>query len=205
MKHHSLRQSSIHILILALILSILGISMISFKSGQLYDDFLKQLGITKSQANQKITNSILGGSIDPYGIRNLKSIVSNDRGTIVKELSAYARQYVNSPEYIKQYLELKENNRPQVTRVETPEELRSNTIKRAKEAVRETEESLKKAPADMKSIFEKTLEAAKQNLRDMEDPNNRYIKSYAQNFATMDQQIKQSHEKAMQSWEAKYP
>jgi hypothetical protein len=179
--------------------------MISFKSGQLYDDFLKQLGITKSEANQRITNSLLGGSIDSYGIRNLKNILSNDRVAIVKELCAYAKQYANSPEYIKQYQELKENNRPEPTKVETPEELRTNAIKRAKEAVREMEESMKKAPADMKSIFEKTLEAAKQNLRDMEDPNNKYMRSYAQNFATLQQQIKQSQEKAVQTWETKYP
>lgn len=161
--------------------------------------------MTKGEANEKITNSLLGGSIDPYGARNLKNILLNDRAAIVKDVSAYARQYLNSPEYIKQYMDLKESQKPQAMKVETPEELRVSTIKRAKEAIQEMEESLKKAPADMKSIFEKTLEAARQNLKDAEDPNNKYLKSYTQNFPTLEKQLKQSHEHALQNWEAKYP
>ena len=36
----------------------------SFKSNRIAEDFLKQLGINKSQADEKITSSILGGYID---------------------------------------------------------------------------------------------------------------------------------------------
>jgi hypothetical protein len=205
MKQHSLRQSSIHIFLLVLIMSIVGVSMISFKNEQLYTDFLKQLGLSKAEANEKITNSLLSGALDPNGIRNLKNIVLNDRAAIVKDVSAYAKQYAGSPEFIKQYLALKEENRPEAMKIETPDELRINTIRRAREAVKEMEESLKKAPSDMKSIFEKTLEAAKQNLKTTEDPDNKYMKSYAQNFASLQQQMKQSHENALKSWEAKYP
>jgi hypothetical protein len=205
MKQHSLRQSSIHIFLLVLIMSIVGVSMISFKNEQLYTDFLKQLGLSKAEANEKITNSLLSGALDPNGIRNLKNIVLNDRAAIVKDVSAYAKQYAGSPEFIKQYLALKEENRPEAMKIETPDELRINTIRRAREAVKEMEESLKKAPSDMKSIFEKTLETAKQNLKTTEDPDNKYMKSYAQNFASLQQQMKQSHENALKSWEAKYP
>ena len=57
----------------------------------------------------------------------------------------------------------------------------------------------------MKSIFEKTLEAAKQNLKQAEDPNNKYIKAYTQNFPSMQKQMKELHERALADWEAKYP
>jgi hypothetical protein len=205
MKHHSLRQSAIHILILGLILSILGVSLISFKTEQVYGDFLKQLGLTKQEANQKITSSFLGGSLDYYGIRNLKSILLNDRAAIVKDVSVYAKQFASSPEYIKEYMELKENNKPEEKKFDSPDELRRKTIEQAKEGVRQTEESLKKAPAEMKSIFEKTLESAKQNLKNAEDPNNKYMKSYAENFPRLEQQMKESHQQALKDWEAKYP
>ena len=36
------------------------------------DDFLKQLGISKPGADEKITNSILDGSLDTYGVKNAK-------------------------------------------------------------------------------------------------------------------------------------
>lgn len=124
--------------------------------------------------------------MDPYGARNLKNILSNDRAAIVKDLATYAKQYLNSPEYIKQYMDLKESQKPQPMKVETPEELRVTTIKRAREGVQQMEESLKKAPADMKSIFEKTLEAARQNLKNAEDPNNKYLKAYTENFPALE-------------------
>ncbi|MGZ5134619.1 MAG: hypothetical protein ACXWCG_05700 [Flavitalea sp.] len=205
MKHHSVRQSAIHIFILALILSILGVSLISFRTAQVYGDFLKQLGLTKQEADEKITGSFLGGSLYYYGILNLKKVVLNDRAAIVKDVAVYAKQFASSSEYIKQYMQLKENNKPKEQNVDTPEELRQKTIEQAKEGVRLSEESLKKATADMKLIFEKTLESAKQNLKNAEDPNNRSMKSYAQNFSRFEIQVNQMNEQALKDWEAKYP
>ena len=205
MKQHYYRQSSIHVFLLTLILIILGTSLLSFKTEQLYGDFLKQLGITRQEANEKISGSFLTGGLNYYGIRNLKNIVTSDRVAIVKDLASYAKQYANSPEYIKQYMALKESNKPEQYKLETPEEMRANMIKMAKEAVQQTEESLKKAPAEMKSIFEKTLEAAKQNLQQAEDPNNKAMKAYSQNFAAAEKQMKESHESLLKQWEAKYP
>jgi hypothetical protein len=205
MKQHYYRQSSIHIFLITLILVILGTSLLSFKTEQLYGDFLKQLGITKQEANDKISGSFLAGGLNYYGIRNLKNIGTSDRAAIVKELAAYAKQYANSPEYIKQYMALNESNKPQQYKLETPEEMRANMIRLAKEAVQQTEESLKKAPAEMKSIFEKTLEAAKQNLKQAEDPNNKALKAYSQNFSAAEKQMKESHENLLKQWEEKYP
>ncbi|HET9280019.1 MAG TPA: hypothetical protein VFN95_17615, partial [Flavitalea sp.] len=113
MKQHYYRQSSIHIFLLTLILIIVGASLLSFKTEQLYGDFLKQLGITKQEANGKISNSFLAGGMDYYGIRNAKSIVTNDRAALVKDIASYAKEYVASAEYVKQYMALKESNKPQ--------------------------------------------------------------------------------------------
>src|SRR5687768_12863825 len=133
MKQHSLRRSSIHIFLLTLILAILGASLISFRTGQIYGDFLKQLGITKQEANEKISSSFLAGGLDHYGIRNLKSILTNDRAAVVKDLASYAKQYAGSAEYVKQYMALKESNKPQPYKLETPDEMRNNMILQAKE------------------------------------------------------------------------
>jgi hypothetical protein len=205
MKQHYYRQSSIHVFLLTLILIIVGASLLSFKTEQLYGDFLKQLGITKQEADGKISNSFLAGGLDYYGIRNAKSIVTNDRAAVVKDIASYAKQYALSAEYVKQYIALKESNKPQPYKIETPEEMRSNMIRQAKEAVQQTEESLKKAPAEMKAIFEKTLDAAKQNLKQIEDPNNESIKAYTENYAAAEKQMKESYENLLKQWEAKYP
>ena len=205
MKQHYYRQSSIHVFLLTLILIIVGASLLSFKTEQLYGDFFKQLGITKQEANGKISNSFLAGGLDYYGIRNAKSIVTNDRAALVKDIASYAKEYVVSAEYVKQYMALKESNKPQPYKLETPEGMRSNMIRQAKEAVQQTEESLKKAPAEMKAIFEKTLDAAKQNLKQIEDPNNESIKAYTENYAAAEKHMKESYEHLLKQWETKYP
>ncbi len=205
MKQHSLRQTAIHIFILSLILSILSVSLVSFRSARIYGDFLKQLGITKQEANEKITGGFLGGGLDYYGMRNLKNILANDRAAVVKDIALYAKEYANSPEFLKEYRNLKESKKPEFRKLETPEEMRNNMIKSAREGVQKTEETLKKAPAEMKDIFEKTLEAAKQNLKLAEDPNNKYIKAYTQNFASAEKHMKESYENQLKGWEEKYP
>lgn len=205
MRHHSLRQSTIHIFILSLILSIFAVSLASFTTARAYGDFLKQLGITKQEANDKISSSFLAGGFDYYGIKNLKNIVTNDRAAIVKDIAQYAKQFASSQEYIKQYLELKESHKPEPYKLETPDEFRESMLKGAREAVRQTEESLKKAPAEMKAIFEKTVEAAKQNLKQTEDPNNKYIKAYTQNYPNTEKTMKEAHERLLKEWEIKYP
>lgn len=205
MKHHSLRRTAIHIFLLTMILSIFSLSLASFRSAQLYGDFLKQLGISKQEANEKISSSFLAGGLDHYGIKNLKNILTNDRAAVVKDLATYAKQYASSPEYLKLYGALKESNKPQPYPLETPEQLRATMLKQAKEAVQQTEETVKKAPVEMKAIFEKTLEAVKQNLRQVEDPNNKQLKSYTQNFPSLEKQMKESHEQQLKAWEAKYP
>lgn len=205
MKQHYYRQSSIHVFLLTLILIIVGASLLSFKTEQLYGDFLKQLGISKQEANDKISSSFLTGGLNYYGMRNAKSIVTNDRAVVVKDIASYAKQYAASAEYIKQYMTLKESNKPQPYKLETPEEMRSNMIRQAKEAVQQTEESTKKAPAEMKAIFEKTLDAARQNLKQIEDPNNESIKAYTENFPAAEKHMKESYENLLKQWEAKYP
>jgi len=161
--------------------------------------------MNRQEANNRITGGFLGGSLDHYGIRNLKSIVLNDRALIVKDLTTYAKQHAASAEYIKQYMTLKENNKPKAIKVETPEELRAKMIAQAKESLRQTEESSKKATAEMKPMFEKIVEAARQNLKSVEDPNNKSMKSYAQSYENLKLQMQQSHENLLKNWEEKYP
>lgn len=196
----------LRICIIALLLVILSLFLFSFKMEKMHEDFLKQLGISKTEADSKITGSILGGSLDYYGIGNLKNILVNDRAAIIKDLAAYAKQYVNSEAFKKEYATLRENNKPApAQKVETPEEMRASMIKMAKEFVQSSEESLKKAGPDMKKIFEQTLDAAKKNLKDAQDPNNGTIKAYEENFQMMKDMMQQSYENSIKQWEADYP
>ena len=196
----------LRICIAAFILVLISLFLFSFTMNVMKDDFLKQLGITQSEADGKIANSLLGGYLDHYGIRNMKNILLNDREAVVKDLAAYAKQYVQSDAFKKQYAALKERNKPSApNKLETPEEMRANLVRSAKEFVANSEDLVKKATPQTKKTFEQTLEAAKKNLKDAEDPNNQTIKYYSENYEMMKQMTQQSWDNSLKEWEAKYP
>jgi hypothetical protein len=192
--------------IAALLLVILSLFLFSFAVKRMQGDFLKQLGLTQSQANEKITGGLLDGNLDHYGIRNLKNILLNDRAQVVKDLAVYAKQYAGSDDFKKAYVQLKESNKPAPQqKVETPEQMRATLISRAKEFVQQSEESLKKATPELKKTFEQVLDGAKKNLADVQDPNNKMIRNYARNYEEMKKMMQESYQNQLAAWEKKYP
>ena len=177
----------------------------SFKSNRIAEDFLKQLGINKSQADEKITSSILGGYIDLYGVSNAMNISVGNRKAVVTDLLKYVKQYVNSEAFKTEYLRLKESNKPQFNKIQTPEELKQQTIASYKEALENAEQILKTADASNKATFQKLVDDTKLELKKAEDPNNKMYVNYAKNYEQMLKNIGEGEKKALSDWEAKYP
>lgn len=195
----------LRICIVAFILAILSLFLFSFSVATLNADFLKELGLSKTDADQKITNSILGGYLDAYGAKNAKNIALGNRSAVTKDLLNYTKQYVTSAAFKKEYAALKENNKPKENKIQSPEEMRKQSIESYRKSVADTEASLKKADATMKPIFEKVLAESKKYLKEAEDPNNKAIASYAKGYPEMLKSNQLSHEQALKQWEAEYP
>src|SRR5688500_5300167 len=68
------------------ILALISLFLFSFTVFSYGDDFLKQLGIDKPAANEKITSSILGGYLDVYGEKNAKNIAKGNRAAVANDL-----------------------------------------------------------------------------------------------------------------------
>ena len=177
----------------------------SFNSNRIAEDFLKQLGINKSQADEKITSSILGGYIDLYGVSNAMNISVGNRKAVVTDLLKYVKQYVNSEPFKTEYLRLKESNKPQFNKIQTPEELKQQTIASYKEALENAEQILKTADASNKATFQKLVDDTKLELKKAEDPNNKMYVNYAKNYEQMLKNIGEGEKKELSDWEAKYP
>jgi hypothetical protein len=191
---------------IACLVFVAGISLVAFKTEKMYADVFSKLGITKDQANERIISGLLGGYLNYYGMRNLKNIALNDRTAVIKDIAVYAKQYAATDAFKKEYLRMKERDKPkEIAKPETPEEMRASMIKNAKEAVTSTEGYLKKADASLKPVFEKSFEDAKLNLKQAEDPNNKYQKNYTQNYPTLVKDFARSNEQNLKTWEAKYP
>ena len=188
------------------LLTIMSLFIYAFTFSRVNDDFLKELGIVKTEADKKICGSILGGSIDVYGVRHIKNIAVGNRSAVVNDLLLYVKKYVISGGFVNEYAAMKENNKPgNLQKAESPDAMRINMIKQARSFVQNSEELLKKAAPDTRAVFEETLKAAKQNLKDAEDPENKYIKAYTENYEVLQKSIEQSNESMLKDWEARYP
>lgn len=177
----------------------------SFKARQLTNDFLKELGLTKPGADEKITNSILGGYVDAYGLKNAKNMALGNRRVVTRDLLGYIKKHVSTPEFIKEYHKIRDSEKPVEQIPETPEQMRNQAIENAKKAVATTEASLRKADLAFKSIFEKSVADAKKNLKDVEDPNNKYQVNYARNYPQLVKSFKDGYNRLVADWNTKYP
>lgn len=207
MKKLSLNQLIIclRVCVIAFVLAVLSLFLFSFTVHKFGDDFLKQLGITKSAADEKITGSILGGYLDAYGVKNAKNIATGNRAAIAKDLLTYTKQYVKGVAFVKQYSALKESRKPQLNKTQAPEEMQRETIASYKKSVTDMEATVKTADASMKPIFEKVLIDAGKQLKEAEDPNNKSFVSYKKNYPELVNSNKQNYEKQLADWENEYP
>lgn len=195
----------LRICIVTFILAIISLILFSFTVNKINEEFLKQLGISKTEADKKITGSILGGYLNAYGAKNATNIAAGNRTKVAMDLLAYTKQYVNTDAFKKEYAVLKENNKPKENKVETPEEMRKNEIAIYKKSIAENEVTLKKADASLKPIFENVLVESKKQLKEAEDPNNKRIANYTKNYDQLVKSNQQSYKQSLQEWESKYP
>lgn len=187
------------------VLAIASIFLFSFAVNKLNADFLKELDINKTEADNKITRSILGGYLDISGAKNAKNIVLGNRTAVAKDLLAYVKQYVNSGPFINEYSALKESNKPEDNKPKTPEEIRNETVAAYKKSVAEMEEAIKKADANTKPVFQQVLEQSKKLLKDAEDPNNKSMAGYAKAYPDMVKASQESYAGQLKEWEEQYP
>lgn len=176
------------------------------KAKRITGDFLKELGITEQNADERISNSILGGYVDAYGIKNAKNIALGNRKSVTMDLLNYIKKYVTTTAFVKEYTDLRERNKPKEQTLETPEQMQANEIAMRKKSVADIEENIKKTTdATVKKFFETSLEQAKQALKEAQDPDNKYFAAYRKNYPESVKSFKDSHDRSVADWNQKFP
>ncbi|MFZ9388296.1 MAG: hypothetical protein ACO25B_10470 [Chitinophagaceae bacterium] len=188
------------------VLGLLVVTSYSFTMRVISEGFLKQLGISKTEAEQKISRSILGGFIDQYGVRSARNIAVGNRGAVVKDLLSFTKNYVHTDGFIKEYNSVRESQKPCPTdHVQTPDELQKTLVEQCRKAVTETEACLKKADPSTKKIYEDVLSQARANLKGVEDPNNPVIVVYRSTYPELVKMTDAGEHQKVTAWEKKYP
>lgn len=188
-----------------MILATVSLFAFSFRLATFNTELLAKLGMTKSSAEEKITNSILWGSLDGYGVKNLKNLATGNKAAITKDLMEYTKKHVSSQTFIKEYAKMKESNKPKVDPVQTPEDMEKETIAQYKKAVSELETAVKNSDKDFKPMYENLLKDAQKQLKDAMDPKYKNFVTYRESYPKMVADVKQLLERRLADWEKKYP
>lgn len=170
------------------------------------DEFLKQLGISRSDADSRIINSMLDGSLNEYGMDKAKNIALGNRAAVTRDLLVYVKKKVASPAFINEYNALRERKKPTLTTTKTPDEFQKDQIAESKKALADLEANAKKntVPA-MQAAYDKMILDGQKRVKEAEDPNSKVMRSYRQRYAENERMGRESNERKMADWEAKYP
>jgi hypothetical protein len=210
MKQSTFRRNLIwlRICITFFLLAIASLFLLSFTvSSRLTDDMWKQLGLTQAQGTEKIRNSFVNNYLDHYGIRNLKSIATGNRGAVAKILLEYTKKYVNSATFKIDYEKMRSQAKPieSTPRSVTKESIRKDKIEETKKLMKKTEEIIKTADGEMKKTMQGVLDIHKTNMKDYEDPNSKMINMLWQNELNDREKDKARFRDNMKNWETNFP
>lgn len=193
-------------IVVAVLAGCIAFGQFSFTRAHRYaDDFLKQLGISKADADRKISGSILGGYLDQYGASNAKHIALSNRAAVATDLLVYTKKYVGSEAFRKEYLATREQEKPALNSIQSPEDMQQGLIQQYRKSVADIEASVRSADASIKPMFEKMLVDARKQLKDAEDPNNKMIATYRKNYPQALADIETGNKRMLAEWEKKYP
>jgi flagellar biosynthesis GTPase FlhF len=168
---------------------------------------LERIGIPADIVKSSIWNSISGGYLSYPSIAKLKQVAVGDRAGIVREIATFAKSYSKTEEFKKQYLEYRESKKPEAPeKPKTMAEQRAAQKAELQKGLKESEENMKKAPADQKEIFKGIITMFKDQLKQTDDPKN---PMYSKDMDVMMQQAFEQqmveHKKQVAEWEKEWP
>jgi hypothetical protein len=180
--------------------------LISFKTKKFSDEIWAQLGLTKQDANTSISSGFLDGYFSYYAAKNAKNIATGNRAAIVKELGAYAKTYINSEPFRKEYEQLRESRKPVVPRAaKTIDEVRAEQKQNLEKSIKEMEPMLKMDNPDVKKAAKDGLVYLQKQLAEMSDPASPIIKLLADGEKMTYEINMTNYKESLAKWEKDMP
>ena len=126
-----------------LILAMSSIVLMSYTTHKIMANFWQQLGISEINFKSNIKESFLSGALRYYGVKNMKNIALNNRVALSTDLLNYAKKFVATQEFKKEYLKFREDMKPYAPETpKTKESIREEYIKRSESELQNIQKSL---------------------------------------------------------------
>jgi flagellar biosynthesis GTPase FlhF len=168
---------------------------------------LEQVGIPGNFVKECIWTSFSGGYLNYPSVDRLKKIAAGERATVVREIAGFAKNYTRSEEFKQQYLQFRQGQKPErPAPPRTMAEQRRADKEEMQRQIRETQQNLKQMPAEHRPMIEQTIEMMKQQLKEIDKPDN---PMYSPQMDEMNKQMYQAqleeYTNQLAEWERDYP
>ena len=170
---------------------------------------LKNLAVSEDALKNSVWNALSSRSLYVPSVAKFKALATGDRAAMVRDAVAFAKSYVQTDEFMKKYLSVRESNKPQPPqKPKSMAEMKQEHKESLEKSLKQSEESLKKAAPDMKKIFQNVVDMTKQQLNDLDSPNNPLYGNPKQMDDMMQKGYAQGlemHKQQIAKWEEEYP
>ncbi len=208
MKHPKQSPISVQakLIVTALKVMVLSVFLFAFTSEKFTEEIWKQLGLSKKEGNYSISQSFLHGYLYYYGVKNIRQITGSNRVALVKDMGAYVKQYVNTDEFKKEYLEYRELSKPAAPKpAKSIDEVRKEQTGNMQKSIDQLEKMLKMDNPDLRKMAAENIGTLKKQKAELEDPKNELIKMMADNEKLMYQTSLKNYQEQYTKWESQLP
>lgn len=185
--------------------------LIGFSYGKIIDNKIKsildQIQYSEVGAKDMIFSNCSNPSFYFPNPRQLKNVVAGEKVSIVDKVANYVKEYTSTKDFLKKYNDYRDSKKP--TPPEKPKTI-AEMKKEQKEGIQEGIENLEKTkaqmPKDQQASFDETIKSFKEQLKEIDDPNNPMYSPEMENSMKQmyDGQMNQYKEQIAQ-WEKEYP
>jgi hypothetical protein len=178
----------------------------SFLNGP--DEAFRQLGITEKQAQEMIWKSFeKSGIFLPPGIHTrtvgLRSMLFVSRKQLIHELGVYAKEYVLSDAFAKQYSAYRGTYAPAAP--SKPDEGLKRIEEVNRKNLKKAEENWKNAKPEEKKFYADEIAYWKKQLQPYEDHNSKEFAAQKKNAEGLHDLFSMAHKNKMREFDEKYP
>ena len=170
-------------------------------------DFLQTLGINRENAENSVWNSFSGGYFSKPYSEVYKTLSSQTRIAMVKEIGAFAKAYTQSDDFKKKYKEYRESQKPSApekpkSMKETKEEYKAEIQK----SISEMENNAVNYTGDIRKGLDEAISTMKEQLQQIDNPDNPMFSPEAEAMTQQTYELQtQDYQSKVTEWGQKYP
>ena len=127
------------------------------------DGVWKEMGITKSEGEDYITESFLRGYLYVNNASSLKNIVNGNRSAVTKDVLTHCKQHVTTESFHQQYKEYRKKIKPLAPVIKNKEQIRTELVSNYEELLKDNQAMVNYA------LVMKNVEMQKKALKSVAD------------------------------------